>query len=274
MNDLTMAQLEANCDCLGLDQVKANLASALEEAARTNQNYRDFLAQLLEAQVTCQQERRSAGRIRYARFPYQKTIDQFDFDFQPSLDRKRIKELLTLRFLAHGENVIILGPPGVGKTHLAIALGLVACQQGECVYFSTAEELVTSLREGYTDNRLKERLRFFAKPKLLIIDEFGYLPIDRLGANLIFQLIARRYEEGAVIITSNRSYSEWGEVLGDNVVAAAILDRLLHHSVTLNIKGESYRLREKRKAGLLNRPVEECKMTEQDRVGTFQIGEN
>jgi DNA replication protein DnaC len=227
MNDPVTIRLEEHCDYLGLSAIKTQLESLLEEAARSNLGYRDFLVQLL---------------------------DRFDFTFQPSIDRNRIKELVTLRFLAHGENVIILGPPGVGKTHLAIALGVAACQQGECVCFSSAEELISSLRAGHEKHRLRERLRYFMRPRLLIIDEFGYLPIDRLGANLMFQLIAQRYERGAVIITSNRSYGEWGEVLGDNVVAAAILDRLLHHSVTINIKGESYRLKEKRKAGILTRP--------------------
>ena len=149
--------------------------------------------------------------------------------------------------------MIILGPPGVGKIHLAVAIGVAACQQGEYVYFITAEELIMSLKQGFAGGRLKERFRVYLKPKLLIIDELGYLPLERTSANLFFQLIAKRYEHGAIIITSNRSYVEWGEVFGDNVIASAILDRLLHHSVTINIKGESYRLREKRKAGLLTK---------------------
>ena len=159
----------------------------------------------------------------------------------------------------------------MGKTHLAIALGMTACQQGECVTFVAAEELVTSLREGLEEHRLPEKMRYYQKPRLLIIDELGYLPLDRMGANLIFQLIAKRYERGAIIITSNRSYGEWGDVFTDNVIAAAILDRLLHHSVTINIKGDSYRLREKRKAGLLNRTMEGCIVTgqgsEEDSIG-------
>jgi len=261
---LINAQLEMKLEYLGLTRVKAILDSVVEEATQAEMPYREFLDRLLEMEVVEGKERRSAGRIKFAHFPCIKTIDQFDFDFQPSIDKKRVKELLTLRFMSNGENVILLGPPGVGKTHLAIALGIAACQQGEVVYFATAEELLTSLRTAFAENRLKERMSLYVRPGLLIIDELGYLPIERLGANLFFQLIAKRYERGALIVTSNRSYGEWGEVFGDNVIAAAILDRLLHHSATINIKGESYRLKEKRKAGLLTRPTDDRIITKQE----------
>jgi len=256
-SELTTARLEANLEYLGLTQSKARLDGIIEDAVKQSLPYRDFLDQLLAEEVAFWRERRSEGRIKCAHFPCLKTIDQFDFAFQPSVDRKRIQELLTLRFVAHGENVILLGPPGVGKTHLAIGIGIAACQQGETVYFTTAEELLMDLRRGFEENRLHLRLRQYQRPRLLIIDELGYLPLDRTGANLFFQLIAKRYEHGALILTSNRSYGEWGEVLGDTVIAAAVLDRLLHQSVTINIKGESYRLKEKRKAGLLTRIPEE-----------------
>ena len=165
-----------------------------------------------------------------------------------------MRELASLTFIANAANVLLLGPPGVGKTHLAVALGLKAIEQGNGVYFVRAQDLLEDLRVAQAEHRLDRRLRVYLAPKVLIIDEFGVWPYDRLAATALFTLISSRYERGSVILTSNKGFAEWGDVLGDSVVAAAILDRLLHHSHVLNIRGDSYRLREKKRAGLLAAP--------------------
>jgi DNA replication protein DnaC len=180
----------------------------------------------------------------------------FDFKFQPSIDPKQIRELATGRYIQSGDNLLLLGPPGVGKSHLAIALGIKACEQGIRTLFVTATALITTLGKALAEGKLDERLKLLTQPQLLICDELGYLPIDRQGANLFFQLVSRRYERGSIIITSNQSLGAWGEVFGDTVIASAILDRLLHHSITINIKGESFRLKEKLRAGLLRPKLE------------------
>ncbi len=182
-----------------------------------------------------------------AKFPHQRTLEGFDFAAQPSLDAKQVRDLAACRWVANGDALLIQGPPGVGKTHLAIALGREAIRHGYSVLFTPA----TALVRGHAEGRLEQRLAQLAKPKLLIMDEFGYLPFETAAAHLLFQLVSRRYERGSILITSNRAVGDWGTVLGDQVVATAILDRLLHHSHVLTIRGDSYRLREKRRSGLL-----------------------
>lgn len=237
------------------------LPTLLEDAGKRELAYSDFLEELLSSELADKQERNTAMRVTSAHFPFQKTLDNFDFKFQPSLDPKLIKELAGGRFIANADNVLLLGPPGVGKTHLAVALGLRACAMGYRTLFAGAASLVTALTKAQHENRLEEKLKQLCQPKLLILDEIGYLPMDRTGANLIFQLVSRRYERGSILLTSNQSLTGWGEVFGDQVIATAILDRLLHHSTTINIKGESYRLKEKRRAGLLSRPMPEAAPT-------------
>jgi DNA replication protein DnaC len=189
-------------------------------------------------------------RLQLAHLPYVKTFKQFDFNFQPSIDERQIRDLRTLRFVHEASNVILLGPPGVGKTHLAVALAESAIRSGQAAYFMTAHDLVDDLGRAYREGRLDRRMKVYLAPKVLIIDEMGYLPLDDLGATIFFQLVSARYERGSIILTSNKSYGDWGGIFGDPIIATAILDRLLHHSTTINIRGESYRLKDRRRAGL------------------------
>jgi len=251
MNTPLLERLAEHCDRVRLYQVEKELTARLEQAAKSELSYADFLDQLLALEVGSKTEKHHQMRIAMARFPFQKTLESFDFKFQPSIDPKLIRELATGRYMQGGDNVLLLGPPGAGKSHLAVALGIKACEQSVRTLFVTATALITTLGRALAEGRLEDRLKVLTQPQLLIVDEIGYLPIDRQGANLFFQLVSRRYERGSIIITSNQSLGAWGEVFGDAVIASAILDRLLHHSITVNITGESFRLREKLKAGLL-----------------------
>jgi len=189
--------------------------------------------------------------MRIADFPFSKRLADFDFKYQPSLDKAAIREMASLRFIRNAENIVFLGPPGVGKTHLAIGLGIEAIEAGFKVCFANASNLVEKLEAADKANRLDEKLRELSKFHLLIVDEMGYLPFNDYGAHCFFQLISRRYEKAAMIFTSNKSFGEWGDIFRDHVIASAILDRVLHHCVTVNIKGESYRLKERRRHGLV-----------------------
>ncbi len=253
---VALEQARTYLESLGLESAAAVLDQRLDQAARQECSYAEFLAQLLAVEVGARRERYLKARTRLAHLPYHKTLEEFDFAFQPSIDERQVRELAQLAFVREAANVLFLGPPGVGKTHLAVALALKAIEAGYGAYFVRAHDLVEDLRRALADHRLERRLRVYLAPKLLVIDEFGVWPYDRLASTALFTLISARYERGSIILTSNKGFAEWGEVLGDPVIATAILDRLLHHSHVLNIRGDSYRLREKKRAGLFGpRPL-------------------
>lgn len=204
----------------------------------------EALDQLLLEERTIRENRRIKTALTLARLTAIKTLTGFDFTFQPSLDRQRILALAELTFIDRAEVVHLLGPPGTGKTHLASALAIEAVKAGRSVYFSTLADIVASLAQAERDGLLRQRIGYLRRPQLLVVDEIGYLPITSGGGNLFFQLVNARYEKGAMILTSNRGFAEWGEVFGDPVVATALLDRLLHHAVVIQIEGSSYRLRQ------------------------------
>lgn len=234
-----------------MDHLASQLESICEQAARRDLTYKEFLGEALLVEWRARHLKGIEWRLRQAHLPWVKTLEQFDFSFQPSIDRKVIRELAGLSFVDRAENVVLLGPPGVGKTHLAVALGVKAIEAGHKVLFSTVDNLLSRLIRGKKEDRLGRQLKELLYPRVLILDEMGYLPMNREEANLFFRLLCRRYEKASIIVTSNKSFVDWGDVFNDYVLATAILDRLLHHSTTINIKGESYRLKEKRKAGIL-----------------------
>lgn len=198
---------------------------------------------VLDAQISLRNNRRLQAAMRSSRLPAVKTLADFDFTFQPSIKREQIDSLHQLGFIERKENVIFLGPPGVGKTHLALSLAVAAAQSGRRIYYGSLADLIASLEEAQTAGRLAHRLKILTHPSLLVVDEIGYLPITRTGAMLFFQLMSRRYEHAATVLTSNKGFEDWGTIFGDDVMASALIDRLLHHCHIVNIRGNSYRMR-------------------------------
>ena len=228
-----------------------------EEAARKDKSYSEFLLGLLEEEVRAADARAQEMMLRLASFPFRRTLEDFDFSFQPSIQKKQLRELAGCTYVERAENVILLGPPGVGKTHLAVALGLAAIGRRLHVKFTSVAAMVANLTQAMKAGTYASRLRTYIRPSVLILDEIGFLPLEAGQASLLFEVVSRRYERGSIILTSNKSYGEWAEIFsGDEVIATAMLDRLLHHATTITIKGESYRLKDKQRAGLVARRKE------------------
>ena len=250
MNNFTYEKLHNNLLHLKLDTIEAILDNYLEFAVKDGKTTMEVLDHLFEQERKHRDAIAIDRRMKCAAFPVIKTLEEFDFDFQPSIEKGVIEDLATLRFIHNTENLVLLGPPGVGKSHLAIALGVKAVKVGFTVYFVNASYLIERLNKANREGVLEKKIKDFTKFKLLIIDEMGYIPFDEEGAHCLFQLISKRYERSSTIFTSNKSYGEWGEIFKDHVIAAAVLDRILHHCITINIKGESYRLKERKRQGI------------------------
>ena len=244
-DDKTIDQLEADLRILGLPFMAEHHTQLAAKAARDSLGHVDYLAGLAEGELNLRRDRATLRRIKSARFPVVKSLDKFTWSWPKKINRMAIQNLFRLQFMEDRANVIFLGTVGLGKTHLATALGYTACMAGKSVLFSTAVDAINTLAAAQAASRLKMELKKYLAPSLLILDELGYLPIDKHGADLLFQVISQRYERGSTIITSNRAYKQWPEIFNnDSTLTSAILDRLLHHAETQVIEGKSYRMKD------------------------------
>lgn len=245
---MTMAlyeQLKADLDYLGLNRVAECFAALADEAKASGQSHVEYLATVVAEQTAATQNRRLAARLRYARFPFRRSISEFDFSFQPSIDRKLVEDLASLRFIDEHRPIMFLGQPGCGKTHLAVALATLAVEAGYRGYFTSGDDMVRHLLAAQRDGTFAHKLRTYTAPTVLVVDDVGLLPTGTEGAGVFFSVINARYDNGhPTLATTNRGLPAWGEVFGDAVVAGAILDRLMHRAVVFNIKGPSWRMRE------------------------------
>ena len=238
-------ELNKNLEILELERIKEILPEYIHKNSKNMPPFTEALNYLLKTEIEYKDTRAAEGIIKAANFPFRKNLDDYDFSFQPSVNENQIRELSNLSFIERNENIVFIGNPGVGKTHLAVSLGIQAAKHRNSVYFITCHNLMQKLNKAQKENRLDKQLQHLAQYKVLIIDEIGYLPVDHQGSNLLFQLIARRYMNKSTIVTTNMPFSRWGEVFSDNTLASAVLDRLLHYSHIIRITGNSYRIKDK-----------------------------
>ena len=244
MSTLALDRIQSSLSRLKLSRMGEILQQTIKISEEEGKSYLSFLKELLEEEVACKEQRRVETALKISGLPFIKSIDEFDFAFQPKLNRQKVMSLFDLTFIREKGNVIFLGPPGVGKTHLAVSLALKACQAGMSIYFTNMEDLIRKLKKDHEAGR-PGRGRSYHKSAMVVVDEVGYTPVDREECNLFFRFIANRYEKASTIITSNKAFSDWTELFHDPIIVTAFLDRLLHHSVIINIRGSSYRLRGK-----------------------------
>lgn len=248
MSELTSTRIRTTATKLGLPHLAEALNQYVQRADEAKMGYLDFLDLVLAEELAVRDDRRFRNGLRLSKLPHHKTLEDYDFSFQPDLDPRKVKDLATLSFVEDKANVALLGPPGVGKTHIAVALAVAACRAGYSIYFTSLDDMVRHLKAAEEHGRLISKLTSYLRPAVLVVDEVGYQPLERAEANLVFQVISRRYEKGSIILTSNKTFGEWGQVFGDEVLATAILDRLLHHCEVVSINGNSYRLKNRLQA--------------------------
>ena len=240
----TYNSLINNLEALELHRFRENIDTYLDMIASGEKTALDALYELTNSEMDFRKNQAIQGCVKVANFPYLKEMNEFDFSFQPSIDKSKIMDLMTLRFIENGENIIFCGTPGVGKTNLAVSIGIEAAKHRYCVYFITFQDLISQLKKASAEDRLETRIKWFCRYKLLIIYEFGYQKMDVDSANLFFNLIAKRYEKLSTVITTNSPFSKWSDIFQEPVLTNALLDRLLHHCSVININGPSYRLKD------------------------------